>query len=338
MARHLALDALDALVRAAVASCALVGAGCGATPKPAPPPAVNPPPPAPPPAPACIKPPEETAPITHASGDETHVQYCVGTVEGQCFALELATGKLVRLDAAPAAPAPASAAPRVETTNPELKICNADQCKTLTPQVWPGAAPLRVATNGSFAVVLLGDPASGKGYADVWDVAKTKRVTTIRYTHGDFRCGDVAMLGDTIYLGANACTSPSGRAALYTTTGRKIANVGRGEFGTYGNAHVQVDGATWAFLEENGNRIALQDVVKGKVLKTIEVVDLWRAPAAPGTPPAKSDALGNPGESALVRLAADKLAVIAGTPANGSVGIVDINSGEVKVVRAPLCH
>ena len=74
-------------------------------------------------------------------------------------------------------------------------------------------------------------------------------------------------------------------------------------------------------------KIAIQDVASGKVKKTIDVKALFG-----GSP------MGNPGESAIVRLGAGKLGVIAGSPAHGSVAGVDMASGEAHVVRAPLCH
>ena len=320
-------------------------AGCfGSKPPAATPARAGDPPPRPAAKPACIHAPEEFAPIRHASGTLRSVQYCVGTGNDECFALDLVSGHLTRLDGPPPQITSEDGV-HVETTNPELKVCTGANCKALTPQLWPGAAPLHAATNGTYAVVLLGDAEGGKGYADVWDVAKAKKVTSIRYAHGEFKCGDVAMLGETIYIGASTCTSPSARAALYTVKGRKIANVGPKDFGTYGSSSVQVEGTTWAFLGENGAHIALQDVVKGKVLKTIDVGDLWRSATA-AKPDAKADAkpdakaddaFGNPGESDVISLAPAKLAVIAGTPANGSVAIVDVNSGEVQVVRAPIC-
>ncbi|HEX5060434.1 MAG TPA: hypothetical protein VFV99_13795 [Kofleriaceae bacterium] len=275
----------------------------------------------------CVKQPDEAAAISHASGDKHIVQYCVGTAIDQCFSLELISGGLRRLSEQPAAQSPAiQAAAHVETTNPELKVCGTNGCKTLTPQVWPGAAPLHAATNGTVAAVMLGDAEAGKGYIEVYDVMKAKKLASFKYARGDFKCGEIGMLGDTIYVGTSMCANPSGRAALYTAKGKKIANVGgKPDFGMFGNAYTQVEDTVWAFLEENGNRIALQDVVKGKVKKTIDVSALFESK------------MGNPGESAIVRLDGGRLAVIAGTPANGSVAVVDVTSGEVTIVRAPLC-
>jgi hypothetical protein len=138
------------------------------------------------------------------------------------------------------------------------------------------------------------------------------------------------MVGDTVYVAASTCDSPGARGALYTTRGVKIANVGGEDFGAYGNAVARVDGTTWAFLEENAGQIAIQDVVKGKVKKVIDTAALWSSD--------NKDALGNPGESALISLGGGKLAIIAGAPANGSVGVVDVATGKVDVTHAPMCH
>lgn len=283
--------------------------------------------------PACIKQPEESATIAHADGDEKRLTYCVGTAVDQCFAIDLATGTLENLAVQPKGQLPAlDVSARIESTNPELKVCTeATGCKTLTPQVWPGAAPLRAATNGTVAAIMLGDAEAGRGYVDIYDVMKTKKLATFRYGRGEFRCGDLAMLGETLYVNATVCSGTSGRAALYSSKGKKIANVGgKPDFGTFGNSYTQVEGPMWAFLEENGNRIALQDVAKGKVIKSIDVGALFAAAGA-----AK---MGNPGESAIVRLGNGKVAVVGGTPANGSVAIVDLTTGEVKVVAATMCN
>jgi hypothetical protein len=196
--------------------------------------------------------------------------------------------------------------------------------------VVPNAVTLRAATNvdGSYAVVLLGDAAKGLGYAEIWEVAKARKAAVFRYARGEFRCGEVAMLENTIYLSAVQCGQPSARAGLYALNGRKIANVGGKDFGSFGSSFVHVESTTWAFLEENANQIVLQDIVKGKVLKTIDTASLFGSGNAQ---------MGTPGESALVRLSDGRLAIIAGSPATGSVATVNLTSGEIKVVAAPAC-
>ncbi len=305
-------------------------AACGGTATKPPPPIVKSvEPPAPPaPRPVCIAASDEVASIAHATSDGARVQYCVGTNDAECFALDLETGRFTRLTAPPKP----TEAPRAQvvTTNPELKVCMSESCTALTPNILPGSTVIRGAANaaGTYAVFLLGDAPQGKGYAEIWDVAKTKRAGTFRYARGEFKCGEVALLDDTIYLSASQCGAPAARATLYTLKGRKIANVGGKDFGTYGGAFAQVSGNTWAFLEENGNELVLQDIVKGKVVKTIDTSSLFKLGGAE---------MGNPGESALVRVSDTKLAVVAGAPSSGSVGLVDVPTGEIRVMPAPPC-
>lgn len=285
------------------------------------------------PDPVCITPPDEAVAIRNAGADGAQVQYCLdeptrsAKPASHCFAVDLDSGTYHRLVTRPER---STTHARVDAVIPKLDVCNGATCTSLAPKIMPGAAGMRAATNadGSFAVVLLGDAPKGTGYAEVWDVAKTKRTATFRYARGDFRCGEVALLDNTIYLSAAQCGQPAARAGLYTLKGRRIANVGGKDFGSFGGAYVHVDGATWAFLEENANKIVIQDVVKGKVWKTIDTSALFGA---------SGSKMGTPGESVLVRLSDGRLAVIAGSPATGSVAAVDVGTGEVKVVQAPVC-
>ena len=290
-------------------------------------------PPGPPPPLPCIRPPDDAfAGIRAATVDGLKLSYCVGDGSAQCFAFDVGTGKLETL-AAPPAPSPSPAA-HATVTNPDLQICRAADCKVITPQVLPNASKLHAATtaDGAFAVILLGDAEHGRGYAEIWDVAKSRRTAAFFYARGEFRCGEVAMVGDSIYVSASTCNGPAARAALYTLRGRKIANVGNKEFGSYGNAQVQVAGTTWAFLEENGSRLVLQDVAKGKVIRTIDTSPLWTPDGS-----TSATAIGNPGESALLKLGDGRLAIVAGTPANGSIATVNPVSGEVNVQRVAQC-
>ncbi|HEX2685104.1 MAG TPA: hypothetical protein VHN14_00725 [Kofleriaceae bacterium] len=291
------------------------------------------PPPPPPPLPCIQIPDDAAAAIRSASADGQRLAFCVGAADDQCFAFDLATGKFDHVDKPPA-PSPDPHA-RVAITNPDLQVCRGDACTSITPQVLPTTSKLRAATNteGSFAVVLLGDAEHGKGYAEVWDVARGKKTATFPYARGEFRCGEVDMVGDTIYVSANTCAGPAARAALYTLKGKKIASVGGKEFGSYGNTHVQVAGPAWAFLAENGNQLVVQDVASGKLLQTIDTSGLWTPDGA-----TSKTAMGNPGEHALVKLGDGKLAVIAGTPANGNIATIDPATGAVTIVRAPHCR
>lgn len=290
------------------------------------------PPPPPPPLP-CIQGNEDASAAIHdARADGQRVEFCVGDGNGQCFAFDTASGALSQLAAPPvAAPVPGA---RVAVTNPDLQVCRDAACTSITPQVLPSSAKLHAATtaDGNVAIVLLGDAARGKGYAEIWDVAKRRRTAAFFYARGEFRCGEVELLGSAIYISASTCTGPAARAALYALNGRKIANVGGREFGSFGNAHVLITGSTWAFLEENANRLVLQDVARGKLVKVIDTSALWTPDGA-----ASKTAMGNPGEHALLRLGDGSLAIIAGAPATGRVALVDPSSGRVRVVQAPRC-
>jgi hypothetical protein len=354
-------------------------AGCGGKSKaPAPPPVVHeaakPPPPPPP---VCIKAGADMSAIGSAGVEDSGAHFCIsdGTDTNQCFLMELTSGKLEK-SASPGAAQAASLddnRARVQTTATEVKVCaGADEtaCKTLKPTVSKGAEnPIEAVANaqGTIAVVLSGDAEKGKGTAEVWDVAKGKRLTAIKYANKDFKCGHARVLGDTIYISADVCAGPAAHGALYSIKGKKLGDVGGKDFGTYGTEPVQVKDNVWAFLEENGAAIALQDVKTGKVSKTIEVGAVWAQEVAgadpkDATPPAaakkkmppekapdttatdapaagepSAPAMGNPGESALVRGAPGTLIVITGGPSPGNLGIVDVESGETKVLHANLC-
>jgi len=352
-------------------------AACGgkSPPPPTPPVAKAPPKPPPPPPPACVKAGEEQSAIGSAGADADHARFCVsdGTDTNQCFTVALADGKLEKAGApeAPQSAALGDAHARVETTATEVKVCvTPDDCKTIKPSVPKNAQnPIDAAVNaqGTIAVVMLGDAEKGKGTAEVWDVAKNKKLSSIKYAKADFKCGHARVLGDTVFVSADVCSGPAAHAMLYTTKGKKLADVGGKEFGTYGTEPLQVKDDTWAFLEENGAAIAMQDVKTGKIAKTIDVGAVWapevaaepvaaapptagegekaakkpEAPAGDQPPTAGEPAappMGNPGESVLVRGVEGKLVVITGGPSPGNVAVVDVESGEAKVFHARACQ
>ena len=323
-------------------------AACGGKSKPAevkkpePPPEVKAPPPPPPP--VCV-PATEPALISTAASDGENVQFCAsdGGDSSRCFAVGLADGKYGKLDEAPAPQSPAlqSGKAYLQTFPTELKVCvaGADEegsdatCTSLKIKVPKGATdPITAEINGAgtLAVAMLGNGEAGKGYAEVWDVTKKKKLATIKYAKGDYKCGSAKLLGDTVFISASVCAGPDARGALYTSKGKKLADVGGKDFGTFGTEAVQIDDTRWAFLEEGAGTVAIQDVTSGAVARTIDLVALWAGDD-------KTDgtrANGNPGESALVRGGPGELVVIAGSPAAGSVGVITTDSGELKVWKA----
>ncbi len=308
--------------------------------------------PPPPPPPVCV-PGSEQAMVSMASADDDGARFCIsdGGEGHHCFSVTLASGTYDKLDDAPTAQAPAldAGTARVETTPTEVKVCSGegeDACKTLKPKVAKGASEPIVAAidaSGATAVLMLGDAGAGKGVAEVWDVAKGKKLTTIKYAKGDHKCGSPQVLADVVYINSSVCAGPSAEGTLYSLKGKKLGQVGGKDYGTYGATAVQVAGNEWAFLEESAGAIAIQDVKTGKVSKTIDLVSLWSTGESLGTDGAEGEAAppraaGNPGESALVRGGDGKLVVISGAPSPGNLGIVDVATGEVTVVRARRCE
>ena len=296
-------------------------------------------PPPPPPPPVCV-PATEPARIVTPASTGTEVQFCSSddAADPSCFQVGLADGTYASLGEAPVAQRAALdlAKASLQTTPTEIKVCvevaaGDATCTTLKPKVGRGASePIRAVANaaGTTVVVLLGDATSGKGVAEIWDVAKKKKTASIKYAKGDYKCGDAAILGDTIYVSASVCAGPDARGTLYTLKGKKLADVGGKDFGTFGTSAVQVDETRWAFLEEGAGTVAIQHVDTGALAKTIDLVALWAGDdASDGT-----RANGNPGESALVRGGPGELVVVAGSPAAGNVGVITIDSGELKVI------
>lgn len=324
------------------ASLALAACGGKAKPPPPPPPepvVVKPPPPPPPP--VCV-PPLEPAIVSMAAADGDAASFCVsdGAEQTACFSVALADKKYTKLDEPTAAQPATLEAPvaRLVASPTEVQICTGegeDTCKTLKPKVPKGATePIEGAVDaaGAWAVLMIGDTEKGRGVAEVWDVARGKKTATIKYAKGDHRCGVAQVLGDVVYVSASVCAGPAAKGALYSMKGKKLADVGGKEFGTYGASAVQVTPTLWAFLEEGAGVIALQDVKTGKVDQTIDLLSLWGTDAD-----GAARGGGNPGESALVRGGEGKLVVVAGSPVAGTLGVVDLASSETTVIPSLPC-
>lgn len=302
----------------------------------------------PPPPPVCVAQGEQAV-IGMSTADGDLVSFCVssGSDESPCYSLELDSKKLTKLDAPPIPQFPTRTAPlsRLQSTTTEVKSCIAgadEKCTSLKPRVKPGDNPIDAAVNrqGTTVAMLFGDAESGKGVAEVWSVAKKKKLGAIKYAKGDYRCGVAHVLDELVFISASVCAGPAARGGLYSVKGKKVADVGGKDFGTYNTVPVEIGDHRWAFLAENGDRIAIHDSITGKLEQTIELAALWAVEEVPGgddqaAVPTSSN--GNPGESALLRGGDDKLLVITGSPRAGHVGIVDVAAGTVEAVSTLAC-
>ena len=314
--------------------------------------------PPPPPPPVCVRAGAEMSLIGMVDADANAVKFCVsdGAESNKCYGVDVEAQKYAELEAPPRGQSPAldPDPARLESTAKDVKVCIGDTCFTFKPKVPKGNEnPIDAVANatGTYAAVMAGNAERGKGTVELWDVVKGKMVgKPIKYAKGEYKCGEARVLGDTLYISASVCAGTDARGWLFNSKGKKIGEVGGKEFGTYGTVPVQLTETQWAFLDENAATIAIQDVATGKVEKTIDIGLLWGggAAAAEAPPegeggeeaaaePAAPPAIGNAGESAMVRGGEGKLVVVTGGPAPGSVGIVDVATGDLTTIGALAC-
>ncbi len=292
------------------------------------------------PTPVCVAQTDQAV-IGMSTADDDFVSFCVADGNGgsQCYEVDLSKQKYERLGKPPL-PQPATLATpfaRLQSTPSEVRVCvgDGDMCKPLKPKIKPGENPIEAAINGKGTVVamLLGDAEAGKGVAEVWSVGKkSKKVGSIKYAKGDYRCGTTYVTDDLVFVSAGVCAGPAARGALYSVKGKKVADVGGKDFGTYNTVPVEIGDHRWAFLSETGGVIAIHDSKTGKLEKTIDLLALWS-----GADDDAGATGGNPGESVLLRGSDGKLLVITGSPHAGNIGVVDLEAGTVDVVAAVAC-
>ncbi|HPH66532.1 MAG TPA: hypothetical protein PLF40_12335 [Kofleriaceae bacterium] len=329
---------MNARLQLYVLVCGLAVAGCGGKPTPAvkKPVAVvvKKPEPIKKPDPICVAASETENRIVIANGNLSSAQFCVaGGAAPVCYGVDLTSGEYSKLSDPPdAQPRGLEAAvATLKVSEKSIEVCVADACKPLKYKVNKAVPPTAVSINHAGTQVAI---AAAKGVVEVWDVAANKKVSTIKFGKGDYRCGSPSFVGDALAISADVCAGPAARGALYGKAGKRLADVGGADFGTFGLPHTQVDNNTWAFLEESAGKLVLQDVVTGKVVKTMSLDALWSNGVSHSE---KLPAIGQPGESALVRGGPGKLLVIGGSPGPGTVAVVDLDNGNVKITRALAC-
>lgn len=287
-------------------------------------------------APVCVAAGAAENRVAAATGNVSSAQFCIASQDDAlCYGVEFSTGDYVRLPNRPESQLPTLEVPtaKVNVTEKAVEVCVGETpCKALKYKVSKAAPPTSVAINQAGTTVAI---AAGKSPIEVWDVAGNKKLASIKFAKKEYRCGTPAFVGDVLAISADVCAGPAARGALYTKAGKRIADIGGPDFGSFGLPHTQVDGNTWAFLEESAGRLVLQDVVTGKIISTVPLTAFWTLDSQ-GTKSADPP-LGQPGESALVRGGPGKLIVVGGSPGPGSVAVIDLDNGAVKVTRPSMC-
>jgi hypothetical protein len=292
--------------------------------------------------------------IVPATANADEVGFCVsGGVKSVCYSGNPDNGAIKRVDKFPKSQVPALS-PSTAQVNPlekSVEACLGDaKCKPLKYKVKASAPPQSVAISqsGGTVAIAAGDAKAGKGTVELWDVAGNKRIANLKYANGDFRCATIRFLGETLAVSADNCNGPSARGALYSKAGKRLADIGSSEFGTFGFSYTQVDLSVWAFLEESAGQVVLQDVESGAIVKKFDLSSMWAAnkPKLSADKSGSADTvvaeaaaatIGQPGESVVLRGGPGKLVVVAGGPSPGSFAVINVDSGKLSVYRATAC-
>lgn len=291
---------------------------------------------------ACVVAGEAMSRIAVARADATQAEFCVETGETQhCYSVQLATGRLREVSTAPAPQAASLLTPAatIATKAKRVEVCMIGGACVELKYKFGKTPPTQLAINaeGTLAAIAVGDAAAGKASLEIWDVRANRKLGATKYARGEYRCGVPWLLDETLWVSAANCEAPSARGVLFSKNGKRLADVGNADFGTFGSAHTQLTDKLWAFLEETALAVVIQDVTTGRVEKTLDLAELWRHDTGGGASDTAGQATGQPGESALVRNRPNSLVVISGGPAPGSVAVIDVAAGSRKVWRAKTC-
>jgi len=181
--------------------------------------------------------------------------------------------------------------------------------------------------------------------ATFYDVVTRRAVKALVIGTDEFPCGDMEFLGaDVILVRRQQCAvanaSPSAAAAaargeallLDPTTYETRARVGAEGFRGYKVFAARVDGSRWAFRDQDGLTLAIQDVASGKLLVTLDL-----APTFPVTVD-RSRPVPDGDDGALFGLGDGHLLVVHDGPAQGTLVLVDGKAGTMlETLQIPAC-
>ncbi len=240
------------------------------------------------PAPACLP---ATASLTYVAGDEDGLQLCYNEDrEGIPVACAAAV-----LNSSPYAVAP--------WTRPEVRVSSVRGVDNRAVEVCEGKGACKTFPLGGLLdqyssveqvavvnrkigrlAVLTGAQEDGSGppMLELYDLKSGERLRSRPMTRdrpaatSDYRCGDLAWLGDTLLVRTNVCAGPGGQSWLARGRDlRPIGLLGTAKMNTYGARPIHVAGRRWAFLTAFSRELVVQDVVRGKVLRVVKLEGLW---------------------------------------------------------------
>jgi len=240
--------------------------------------------------------------------DAHAVRFCDDKVgdKRQCFAVDLATGKLASAHASTDATGGETTLTLAKKT---AKVCVVGgSCKTLVPKarIDPGLQMHGVA-RGERAVLM------NMAEVETFDAKTGARLA--RFTAGKGDCTNVTILAPDLLLVNNAnCGSDDGGTSFFATAkGKQIAAV------PIPAASAHATGTTVAFVSAGGDEVVVMDGPTGKIAKRVAI----GKPASDVFPSVVSDA--------------NRLVVVYGRDRAGDVVVVDLATDKARTFAAKRC-
>lgn len=290
---------------------------------------------------------------TRFSVNGGYASFCLSEDQG-CWEVDLASGEYIR---GPNRQGPDAlySGPRVQPLTPpmltvratadEVQVCGLgeEDCFSVRPDrsgeaQQPPSQPIdaHVDATGALLAMTWGDEPDEVRRVETWSLKRRKRIKRFAITKKgkDPPCGTAIPLGPKrLYVETNICAGPAGQAEIRTIRGRRVKKVGgRKAIGTFATVPIQIEGNLWAFVDEQGTSVVVQDVRKGRVKHRIDL-----GPVVPKSPDGLP--MTDPGHNLHARGPDQTVVILMPGPIAGDVVVVDPLEGKiVKHLRPPVCE
>ncbi len=268
------------------------------------------------------------------------LRFCRAEEAGErCYAFDLDRGLLAPAPSPPSVelPAPFPRRVKVDEGKGTAQLCDGigSACRQLDlgrePQRVEGAA---FSSSDRMLAVTTTPVGGGPATATVFGADSAKAIGRIVINpSGDYECGSATFVGETVLAMEDVCAGPAGVAWLAKPdSGHHIAWVGgRAGWGAFRVAYEHVDGPLWAFREERGVEVVVQNVSTGEVVHRFDLRDTFPKGAA-------GNLLTDPSRGAMLETDRGELVVVHDGHAQGTVVILDPKEGRrVRVLHMLVC-